>query len=101
MAVGDINIYNFDQLGVVAFVQDDNDKVVYQAAKDLEVDIIVDAANNAAAGGISGTPGVICAGTQTLTPVFTLINGGNEPLTSADKIHSRERDHTKQLNNDK
>ncbi|NND94847.1 MAG: Omp28-related outer membrane protein [Flavobacteriales bacterium] len=88
VSLGSVNVYNYDQLEVVAFVQDDTDKQVYQAAKDQTIEIIVDAANNAAAGDISGTPGVICSGTQTLTPVFTLINGGSETLTSADIVYS-------------
>ncbi|NNC82087.1 MAG: Omp28-related outer membrane protein [Flavobacteriales bacterium] len=84
MAVGGLNIYNYDQLEVVAFVQDDTDKTVHQAAKDQSVDIVVDVANNATAGDVSGLPVVLCAGTQSISPVFTLINGGNEALTSAD-----------------
>lgn len=86
--LGGLTIYNWDDLEVIAFVQNDDDKFVHQVTKDSDVGILVDAANNASAGDISGTPGVICPGPQTLSPVFTLINGGNELLTSADIVYS-------------
>lgn len=86
--LGGINIYDWSKLEVLAFVQNDDDKFVHQAAKDAEIPITVDVENNVAAGEISGTPAVICAGSQTVTPVFTLINGGNETLTSADIVYS-------------
>jgi len=84
----DFPVYDFGQLEVVAFVQDDNDKFVHQAAKDGTVDITVDFANNAAASDISGTPAFLCAGEQTISPSFKLVNGGNTELTSADIIYS-------------
>jgi hypothetical protein len=33
------SIYNYDELEVVAFVQDDSDKTIYQAAKDQDVEL--------------------------------------------------------------
>ena len=88
MSVSGLTIYNFDELEVVAWVQNDADKVIHQAAKDQNVEIIVDAANNASAGSISGTPLVLCAGQNTLSPMVTIQNGGNEILTSCDITYS-------------
>jgi hypothetical protein len=86
--LGGLTIYNWDDLEVIAFVQNNDDKFILQATKDSEVPIIVDAANNASAGNISGTPLVVCAGQNTLSPNVTIGNGGNETLTSCDIVYS-------------
>jgi len=84
----DIPIYNYSKLQIVAFLQDDNDKVVHQAAKDTDVELTVALSNNATAFNISGLPERICNGEQMISPVFTLQNGGNSMLTTADIIYS-------------
>ncbi len=88
MSLSGVTVYNYDQMEVVAWVQNDANKVIHQAAKDQNVEIIIDAANNASAGSISGTPLVLCSGEQLLSPVVKLSNGGNEVLTSCDIIYS-------------
>jgi len=84
----DIPIYNYSKLQIVAFLQDDNDKVVHQAAKDTDVELTAALSNNATAFNISGLPERICNGEQMISPVFTLQNGGNSMLTTADIIYS-------------
>ena len=81
-------IYNFTQLEVIAFVQDDTDKKVYQAAKDQEVEIIVSTDNNAIAGTVVNPPAVICSGAASYAPSFKIQNGGNVGLTSCDITYS-------------
>ncbi len=83
-----INIYNYSTMEVVAFIQDDNTGDVFQAAKDADVTITVASANNATAFRVGGLPVGVCAGEQTIEPVFTLQNGGNETLTSVDVVYS-------------
>lgn len=82
--LGSLNIYNYDQLEVIAFIQNDDTKFIHQAAKDGDLPITVAFANNAIGAGISGLPAQICSGEQTITPVFKLQNGGNDTLTSAE-----------------
>jgi len=86
--LADIPIYNYSELQIVAFVQDDNDKVVYQAAKDADVEITVEFSTNATAFNVGGLPEGVCAGEQMISPVFTLQNGGNSMLTTVDIIYS-------------
>jgi len=86
--LGALTVYNWDDLEVIAFIQDNTNKFVNQAAKDGDVPITVDAANNAGAVNISGLPSVLCAGQNTLTPNVTLVNGGNEVLTTCDIVYS-------------
>lgn len=88
MPIGGINVYDYDQLEVVAFVQNDSGKRVYQAAKDNTVEIVSSYANNAAASDIEGLPAQVCVGTQTLSPVAKIVNNGTEMLTSADLVYS-------------
>jgi len=81
-------IYNHSKLQLVAFVQDDNTKNVLQAATDDEIELTVTFTNNATAFRLGGLPNTICGGEQAVEPVFTLQNGGNEVLTSADIVYS-------------
>jgi len=73
---------------VVAFIQDDNTGEVFQAAKDADVTVTVALTNNATAFRLGGLPVAVCAGEQSVEPIFTLQNGGNEILTSADIVYS-------------
>lgn len=88
LSVGSVNIYNFDELEVVAFIQDDTGKAVHQAAVDSEVDITVDLAVNSVAGEVTDLPASICSGAQSIAPSFVLENGGNDALTSATITYS-------------
>lgn len=81
-------IYNYDDLEVIAFIQNDDDKFVHQAAKDGEVNMTLNYEFNAALQGISGTPSSLCPGEQTLSPTVKLFNGGSGVLTSADIVYS-------------
>jgi len=47
-----IKIYDYPQLEIIAFVQDDNSKNVYQAAKDSDIPITISSSNNATAAGL-------------------------------------------------
>ena len=84
----DLTIYNWADLEVFAFVQNNDNKFIHHAVKDSDVGITVDAANNATAGAASGADGLLCAGEVTVSPTVELINGGNDDLTSCDIIYS-------------
>lgn len=83
-----LTIYNWDDLEVFAFVQDNDNKFIHHAVKDSDISIVVDAANNATAGEVVGADGLLCAGEVTISPVVELINGGNEDMTSCDIVYS-------------
>ncbi|MFZ1330809.1 MAG: hypothetical protein WAR83_01390, partial [Flavobacteriales bacterium] len=78
-----LNIYNYDELEVVALIQNDADKFIHQAARDSDIDITVPNAVNAGASSIAGLPDNVCSGAQTITPLFKIQNTGNDVLTSA------------------
>ncbi len=85
--VSTITIYQFTELEVVAFIQDDGNKSILQAAKDQSVPIMVSFQNNA--GALSATvPDAVCSGAQSIAPTVTIQNGGNATLTSADIVYS-------------
>ena len=83
-----IPIYDHTRLEIIAFVQDDSNGSVLQAAKDTDIPLTVSFANNAVAFDIKGLPEELCAGAQTITPILTLQNGGNNTLTSAEIIYA-------------
>ncbi len=82
--ISSLTIYDYSALGLVAFVQDDATKEVIQAAKDNTVDIILNFENNAASGEVSGLPEASCSSEASVSPVITIQNTGNTPLTSLD-----------------
>jgi len=86
--LSDLTIYNYGDMEVIAFIQNDDDKFIHQAAKDGEVEVTVSSANNGGAVDITGLPGLVCSGEQTLSPEVTFQNTGNEPLTSIDFEYS-------------
>jgi hypothetical protein len=88
LELGTVNIYNYGQLEVAAWVQDDDTKAVYQAAKAESVDFVVDVDNNAGIPSIDGLPASICSGTATITPMVKLMNTGNDDLMSCDIVYS-------------
>ena len=88
LMLGSFPIYHYDGLEVVAWIQNDDDKFVHQAAKATNLSITTDYATNGTGVEISGLPATICSGDQTIAPVFRLQNGGNDTLTSATIIYS-------------
>lgn len=86
--LGTLNMYHYDKIEVIAFVQNDADKFVHQAAKDSEVEVTVQFGNNVTAVNAVGLPAGICSGPNAFTPSIELQNGGNEPLTSLDIVYS-------------
>ncbi|KAA3631643.1 MAG: T9SS C-terminal target domain-containing protein [Bacteroidetes bacterium] len=83
----ELNIYDFGQLEVVAFIQDDANKAVHQAALNQDIVFNVVEVNNSTAVEISGLPAGICSGDQTITPNVTIKNSGNADLTSLDIVY--------------
>lgn len=71
------NVYDFGQLAVVAWVQDDNDQSVLQAGVSEPKPLNIDGAVT----GVS-SPSILC--TTTITPSIDIKNPGLTTLTSAD-----------------
>jgi hypothetical protein len=69
-------IYDKNQLNFVAFIQDDGNKTVEQAAGDMEVLVT----NDASATAVTGLPSMTCS--TTINPVVTIKNFGSATLTS-------------------
>jgi len=86
--INTLNIYNMSELEVIAFVQNDNDKVIHQAVQVSEVAVTVDYGVNTSALEISGLGSSICAGETTVAPVVQIQNSGNDVLTSATIVYS-------------
>jgi len=76
------NVYDFNQLSVVAFVQNDANKSVLQAAR-ADGAVFESSATNAASIFGLGAPSDICSGTNTISPQVTIRNTGNADLTAA------------------
>ncbi len=81
--LGGLTIYNWDDLEVIAFVQNNDNKFIHHAVKDSDVPIASDYTNSAGGLGINNVPSTICAGNQDFSPTFSLVNYGSEDLTSA------------------
>lgn len=88
LALGGTNIYNYDELEVVAWIQNETDKYIHQAAKVGDVALNSNFSNNGIGVEVTGLPASVCSGEQTISPVFKLQNGGSANLTSADIIYS-------------
>jgi hypothetical protein len=69
-------VYDRSQINFVAWIQDDGNKAVQQAAGDMEIAI----PNDAAVTALSGVSGLSCSGN--FTPSVTLKNNGTVALTS-------------------
>lgn len=75
------NVYDYEELAVVAFVQNDSGKEVLQAA--IADDGVMESnLTNAAKAFNVGAPENLCIGTNSMSPSFTLRNTGNSELTS-------------------
>jgi len=83
-----VTIYDYTTLELIAFVQDDSDRNVLQAAKDTDISLSVSFADNAVAFGTKGLPEELCTGEQTIAPILTLQNGGNNTLTSIEIMYN-------------
>ena len=81
--IGEINVYDFGELAVVAFVQDLTTREIFQTGVDMVVGINSEYDNSVAPSEISGLPTSVCSGEQTLSPIVKLTNRGNNLLTSA------------------
>lgn len=71
-----------EQCELVAFIQDTDNKEILQGTKVKLMDLTAGYANNAAVESLTNVPYMNCAGA--VSPVFSLVNMGIEPLTSAD-----------------
>jgi hypothetical protein len=77
------NVYNFNQLSVVAFIQNDANKEVLQAGRADGAEFTSTASNAATILNIVA-PADLCAGTNTISPVVRIRNTGNSNLTSCE-----------------
>ena len=80
------NVYEIDELAAVAFVQDNIDKQVHQAANNSEEALTPLFSYDAQATSVSGMAHANCSGM--LEPVVTIRNNGSETLTSLDFNYS-------------
>lgn len=74
------NIYDIDEVAVVAFIQDDNDKSVKQAAIAQDVPVEPEYSLDAVASSIMGVDGFTCEGN--INPQVMIQNYGSTALTS-------------------
>lgn len=77
------NIYNLNELGAIAFIQNDDDKMVYQTAYS---EPLSPALANYATVTLSVTNPITCTGT--ISPVVDITNLGTTTLTSATLTYS-------------
>jgi len=83
--VSDLNIYEFTELEIVAFVQNDSNFEVLQAAKDDNMSLATPYQNNAALLRVVLTEEPLCIGEiATASARLKIRNGGNVEMTSAD-----------------
>jgi hypothetical protein len=77
-----VNVYNKDEIAVIAYIQNDDTKEILQAAFAKPV-VLNDF--DAAITTVSDVPSKICSGVvPELSPRLTLVNKGNIPLTTVD-----------------
>jgi hypothetical protein len=74
------NIYDISEVAVVAFIQDDNDKSVKQAAFAQDLPLTPIYTTDAVASSVLGVDGFSCEGT--INPQVVIQNYGSAPLTS-------------------
>lgn len=80
--VSALTIYRYDELEVVAFIQNDGDKSIHQAAVDTDIALSSTTTNDAAMLSITDIEGA-CTGEQTIEPIVRISNTGNDAMTSA------------------
>jgi hypothetical protein len=76
------NVYNKNELSVVAFIQDMNTKEIFQAANSSTDDIVLPFANDVEITGIKYATQKNCSGT--MSPVITIRNNGSSPVSSVE-----------------
>jgi len=86
--LGGLTIYNWDDLEVIAFIQNNENKFVHHAVKDSDISLVAEFDNSAAGAELGGISPSFCLGAVTESPVFTLVNQGNSELTSATITYS-------------
>lgn len=83
--VSDLSIYEFTELEIVAFVQNDSDQVVLQAENDRSLSLSTPYQNNASLLRVELTEEPLCIGSDvTSSARLKIRNGGNSIMTSAD-----------------
>ncbi|MFP4470831.1 MAG: T9SS type A sorting domain-containing protein [Bacteroidales bacterium] len=80
------NVYDIDELSVIGFIQDNDDKDVKQSAISSSTPFAPIYANDAAALGISNLTETNCMGYA--SPEITIANFGSDPLTAVDIVYS-------------
>lgn len=75
------NVYDFNELAVVVFIQNDDNSEVLQAAKASGAEITPENSFDVTSTGVDGISNDEC--TTTINPVVTIRNNGSETLTSA------------------
>lgn len=81
------NVYNFDQLAIVAFIQTNGTREVHQAAYNDSITYSSEFGNAAVAKDVLNLPGNVCAdGDIALNHQVNLINFGTETMTSCDIV---------------
>lgn len=74
------NVYDINEIAVVAFIQNDANKEVMQAKMAENIPVVPAFTTDAVASSISGVAGFSCEGS--ITPSVTIQNYGSAPLTS-------------------
>jgi len=74
------NVYDINEIAVVAFIQDDTDKSVKQAQFAQDIPVVPIYNNDAFASSVLGVDGFACEGN--ITPQVVIQNYGSQPLTS-------------------
>lgn len=81
------NVYDYSEIAIVAFVQNDSGKEVLQAAFSDEGALESNSSNAAGVFNLEA-PADICSGINTIAPTVSLRNTGNETLTSCNIVAS-------------
>ncbi|NBC25162.1 MAG: T9SS type A sorting domain-containing protein [Bacteroidetes bacterium] len=76
------NIYDYDEIAVVAFIQNDDNKEVLQAAYAESGEFTAEFGQDVSAQDISGLPDFTCE--SVINPTIEIQNNGSETLTSLD-----------------
>ena len=90
------NVYDNNELGIVAFVQNNGNKAIYQAAISGPAPLTPVYSNDIQVTGISNVLATNCSGL--IAPVVTIRNNGSDPLTSVQIEYSVNGIDTKTYN---
>lgn len=84
LSLADIKVYNYDELELIVFVQNDDNKFVHQAATVEDLPVSWTIADNSKTIDIREIPAAVCIGEQTVAPTIAFQNWGGSDLTSVD-----------------